>query len=279
MMSWVAEITPSTHLGRAYGWYTTALFCGLGLGPAFGGVLGEWLGYRAVFAIGAALVAVNLWSVQRFLPATATAGAPRQSQAARRPNSGRNPVNRPLIGSWLGTFGANIIAGVFFTFMPLLAHARGLDADQIGLIYLTQAVSNAVSRIPFGAISDRIGRRKYQALSGVCLATLAIAAFAQAVSFLHFLLAALFLGISLAIAFTAIGALIAETSDPRSRGLAMGGYNTFIYFGLMAGSIGFGPLIETVGFDRGFALAGASNLLFTACFAYCMKGYVKNERS
>ena len=37
MMSWVAEISPHTHLGRAYGWYTTALFCGMGLGPAVGG--------------------------------------------------------------------------------------------------------------------------------------------------------------------------------------------------------------------------------------------------
>jgi len=41
MMSWVSEISPATHLGRAYGWYTTALFCGLGMGPAAGGVLGD----------------------------------------------------------------------------------------------------------------------------------------------------------------------------------------------------------------------------------------------
>ena len=48
MMSWVSEISPSTHLGRAYGWYTTALFCGLGMGPAAGGALGEWVGLRPV---------------------------------------------------------------------------------------------------------------------------------------------------------------------------------------------------------------------------------------
>ena len=56
MMSWVSEISPSTHMGRAYGWYTKALFCGLGMGPAAGGALGEWLGLPPVFLIGATLV-------------------------------------------------------------------------------------------------------------------------------------------------------------------------------------------------------------------------------
>jgi len=68
MMSWVAEITPPTHLGRAYGWYTTALFCGMGIGPALGGAAGKFFSYPSVFFIGAAMTAVNLWAVYRFLP-------------------------------------------------------------------------------------------------------------------------------------------------------------------------------------------------------------------
>ena len=47
---------------------------------------------------------------------------------------------------------------------------------------------------------------------------------------------------SLAIAFTAIGALIAETTEPRFRGLAMGGYNSAIYFGMMIGLTMIGAL-------------------------------------
>ncbi len=82
---------------------------------------------------------------------------------------------------------------------------------------------------------------------------------------------------SLAIAFTAIGALIAETTEPRTRGLAMGGYNSFIYFGLMAGSLGLGPLIETAGFTIGFLLAGAVNLFFAGFFVYCTRDYFVNE--
>jgi MFS family permease len=187
-------------------------------------------------------------------------------------------TNRQLIGCWVVTFGTNIIAGTFFTFLPLLAHEKGLDVGQIGIVYLVQSATNALARIPFGTISDRIGRRKYQALLGVVLASFSIAGFAPAITFFHFLLAAFSLGVSLAIAFTSIGALIAETTEPRFRGLAMGGYNSFIYFGLMAGSIGLGPLIEDIGFGFGFLLAGVSNLLFVSFFAWSMLGYSQDNQ-
>jgi MFS family permease len=278
MMSWVSEISPPTHLGRAYGWYTTALFCGLGMGPAAGGALGEWLGFRPVFLIGASLVAVTVWAVQWFLPAQETPPG-HTIERPRQPLKWRLMLtNRQLIGCWVVTFGTNIIAGTFFTFLPLLAHEKGLDVGQIGIVYLVQSATNALARIPFGTISDRIGRRKYQALLGVVLASFSIAEFAPAITFFHFLLAAFSLGVSLAIAFTSIGALIAETTEPRFRGLAMGGYNSFIYFGLMAGSIGLGPLIEDIGFGFGFLLAGVSNLLFVSFFAWSMLGYSQDNQ-
>lgn len=274
MMSWVSEISPPTHLGRAYGWYTTALFCGLGMGPAAGGLLGEGLGYRSVFLAGAFLSALNIWAVQRFLPAPLAVSA--NTALMSHPKTSRMLINRPLIGCWLATFGANIIGGVFFTYLPLLAHHKGLDAGQIGMVFLLQSVANALSRIPFGALSDRLGRRKLQAAAGTILAAVSIAGFVYARTFFDFLLTAACLGTSLAIAFTSIGALIAETTESRFRGLALGGYNSFIYFGLMAGSIGWGPLIESVGFAEGFVLAGAVNLFFVALFIVSMWGQFKH---
>ena len=59
----------------------------------------------------------------------------------------------------------------------------------------------------------------------------------------------------------------------------MGGYNSFIYFGLMAGSIGLGPLIEAIGFGAGFLFAGASNLFFVSFFAWSMLGYSQDNRN
>ena len=273
MMSWVAEISPLTHLGRAYGWYTTALFCGLGMGPAAGGAIGKWLGFLPVFLIGGAVVAVNLWATGRFLPATPRPSRTREDRGRWGADMGKVLANWPLVGSWAATFGACIIAGTFYSFLPLHADIRGLDVKQIGIVFLVQSVTNAVSRIPFGAFSDRVGHRKYQALAGIVLISVSIAAFGPARTYFHFLLAGFGLGVSMAVAFTSIGALIAETVEPRFRGLAMGGYNACIHFGLMAGSIGMGPLIEAIGFTRGFLWVGVANLPFVAIFAWTMLGY------
>jgi MFS family permease len=181
--------------------------------------------------------------------------------------------NWPLIGSWAATFGACNIAGAYYSFLPLHADIQGLDVKQIGIVFLVQSVTNAVSRIPFGAFSDRVGHRKYLALAGIVLVTVSIAALGPARTYFHFLLAGFGLGVSMGVAFTSIGALIAETVEPRFRGLAMGGYNACIHFGMMAGSIGMGPLIEAIGFNHGFLWVGVSNLPFVAIFAWTMLGY------
>ncbi len=278
MMSWVSMISPATHIGRAYGWYTTALFCGMGMGPAAGGTLGEWLGLRPVFLISATFAAVTIGAVLWFLPAVEKPAGQKRERHRQPLKLKRLLTNRLLMGSWLLAFGANIILGSFFTFLPLLAHDRGLDVGQIGIVYLLQSLANALSRIPFGAFSDRIGRRKAQALAGVVLASFSITGFALAETVTHFLLAAIGLGVSLAIAFTSIGALIAETTEPRFRGLAMGGYNSAIYFGQMAGSIGLGPLIEVMGFGSGFQLVGAFNVLLVSLVAWHTMGYPQGNQ-
>jgi MFS family permease len=273
MMAWVAAVSPPTHLGRAYGWYTTALFSGMGLGPAIGGLLGRHLGLEPVFAVGAAMVAVNLWAVHRFLPPGAGAFGASLHRRPWRADLAHLLANRPLIGCWAATFGSCTMSGMFFSYFPLHAADRGLGVDAIGAVFLVQSVSNALSRIPFGAFSDRVGRRMVQALAGIVLVTVSIGGFAPAKELSHFMTAALALGVSNAVAFTSIGALIAEKTDPPYRGLAMGGYNACIYFGLMTGSIGLGPVIEAIGFSDGFLLTSLLNLPFVAVFAWSMPGH------
>lgn len=279
MMSLVAEITPPTHMGRAYGWYTTALFCGLGMGPAAGGIIGKWLGFRPVFLIAAGFVVINIWLLLRYFPALEVNADARKNKGRWRADIREIYTNWPLIGCWVSAFSACVIAGMFFTFLPLYADNQGLDVGQIGIVFLVHSVTNALSRIPFGVFSDRAGQRKNQALVGLLMVTLSIAGFAPARTFLHFIAAAFVSGVSMAIAFTSIGALIAETVEPRFRGLAMGGYNTCIYFGLMAGSIGLGPLIEAVGFAKGFVLTSVINLPCLLFFAWSMMGYTQIRRS
>ena len=83
----------------------------------------------------------------------------------------------------------------------------------------------------------------------------------------------------MAFAFTSIGALIAETVDSESRGLAMGGYNTCIYFGMMLNSALMGSVIQMIGFEYAFYLTAVVNIPLIAIFYLFMQNFspVKNE--
>jgi MFS family permease len=89
----------------------------------------------------------------------------------------------------------------------------------------------------------------------------------------HFILAASLLGISMGLAFTSVGALIAEAVPAAHRGSAMGGYNTCIYIGMMMSSWIMGMVSAVIGFAWGFYLTAAINLLFLGGFGMLVRGF------
>jgi len=66
-MSYVAGISPPTHLGRSYGWYTTALYIGMSLGPAAGGFAAEAWGFSTVFILSGLSIFLTFWPMFFFL--------------------------------------------------------------------------------------------------------------------------------------------------------------------------------------------------------------------
>ena len=273
LMSYVADISPATHLGRSYGWYTTAIYSGMSLGPAVGGFMAQAWGFRPLFLMSAAFTALIVWLAWFFLP---------PSPACRRPApSPLNPMgakdlwhNRPLLGCWLVTLGGCFGQGMFVTFLPLYAHYQGLSMGQIGVVFAVQAICNALSRFPIGRLSDQGGQRRHLAALGFIAFGAAIAALGVARTMTHFVLEAVVLGVTMGLAFTPLGALIAETVPPQSRGLAMGGYNTCIYLGMMLSSAGMGGVLGLVGFARGFLLTGLLTFAATAVFYLLLKDFV-----
>ena len=100
-----------------------------------------------------------------------------------------------------------------------------------------------------------------------------MAGFAISNSTIHFITFAIAFGISMGLAFTSIGALIAEVVPFESRGLAMGGYNTCIYFGMMASSASMGPIIRKIGFENGFFMTSVINLFLVGFFYLIMNKF------
>lgn len=274
MMALVSVISPPSHLGRSYGWYTTAIFCGMSLGPAVGGFLASSIGAPQVFLAAGAILFLDLGLLLWLLPRRLQHRTSSDLQG-RSPGSIRALLqNRPLLGCWSITLGACFGLGMFTSFIPLHAQNKGLSVSQIGIVFFTQGLCNGASRIPFGRLSDKVARRSTLVVVGIVGYAMAMTGCGLSRSMGQFILSAGLLGIGMGLAFTSVGALIVEVVPPASRGSAMGGYNTCIYIGMMLSSVIMGAVNETFGFAMGFFLTAGVNLVFLGLFSFFFKGFV-----
>jgi MFS transporter, DHA1 family, multidrug resistance protein len=272
MMSYVADFTPVTHLGRAYGWYTMAIYSAMTLGPAAGGFLGHALGLRNVFLVSGVVILLMIALVIPILPAPGIHPPHEGARPALSAQARDLRGNRPYLAALLATFGSCFGFGVFIAFLPLFAGTKGIGAGGTGLVFAAQALANTLSRLPFGYLSDRIARRGRLVTLGLSVFSVSLAGFALCTGLVTFMLAAALLGIGMGVAYTAIGALITEAVPPRVRGLAMGGYNSCIYLGMMASSAIMGGVIAVTGFVWGFLLAGLVSGIMTGGYYLLERG-------
>ena len=271
MMSYVADFTPATHLGRAYGWYTMAIYSAMTLGPAAGGFLGHALGLRNVFLVAGAVILLMIGVVAPFLPISAN----HPHEDGERPIFSTQALglldNHSYLASLIATFGSCFGFGVFIAFFPLFARSRGIEAGGIGLVFAAQALANTLSRLPFGSLSDRVARRSRLVVLGLAVFSVSLAGLTLCNSLILFMLVAAALWVGMGVAYTAIGALITEAVPARMRGLAMGGYSSCIYLGMMASSAIMGGVIKGLGFPGGFLVTALVSALLTGGY-YLMAG-------
>lgn len=268
MLSLVADVMPAHRLGQAYGWYTTAIYIAMTLGPAAGGYLAKVWGLREVFFLSGGLLVIVAVLAFFGLPQ----GAPRHRTELHAALAGSVELlrDRRLAACLVATGGSCIGFGSFLTFLPLYATGHGFDAAQVGLVFAAQAITNVVGRIPIGSLADRCDRRKLVAAGLVCLA-LALIALGQVTQLAALMLCAVLMGIGMALTFTSIGALIAELVPVIKRGLAMGMYNSSLYLGMMAGSTAMGIVLKRLGYPVVFALAGVVALGALVSFLFMMR--------
>jgi MFS family permease len=273
-MSYVAGISPPTHLGRSYGWYTTALYVGMSLGPAAGGFAAEVWGFSPVFILSGLSIFVTFWIMFFFLPRARHVMPASPSQPAMGKAVIREVAkNRPLLGTWLATGGGCFGLGVFITYLPLHAHEQGLTYGQIGLVFAVQGLMNAVSRLPFGHLSDRVKHRTLLVIWGLLGIAASLAGYGLSRRPLHFILCAAAMGIAMGLTFTSVAALCVETVSPEQRAIAMGGYNSAIYLGMMVSAAGLGPILGLTGYKDGFLLTTLITVLITEAAFLLLKNF------
>ena len=256
LMSYVADITPPEALGQAFGWYTMSLYSGMTLGPAVGGLLGSLIGFRPIFACSGSLILLMFGAAYLLLHDPSGRERKRHAPIDLRVIFSDLLHNRQLIACLLTTIGGCVGFGMFISFMPLYIRSLGMQTMAVGFVCATQALANAIARIPAGWLCDRVKDRRILVFSGTFVLSLAMTTFGLCHTMLALLVTAAAMGFSMGIAFTVICTLIADAVPNRMRGLAMGCYNTCVYLGMMLCALGMGIVIREHGFRAGFNLTG-----------------------
>ena len=258
----VADITPEHLRGAAYGLRQSLDTVGGFLGPLLGiALMLLWANdIRAVFwvAVIPAVLAVLLLMVGVREPAG--------KLAAKRINPiQRANLQRLSVAYWwvVGIGALCTLARFSEAFLVLRVHQGGLDLAWTPLVLIAMSVVYALGAYPFGALSDRIGRRALFGWGMVALmaADALLAATNQGIAV--WLGVALW-GLHMAMTQGLLASMVADTAPEDMRGTAFGCFNLVSGIAMLFASVIAGVLWDQFGapvtFQVGLAFAALTVL-------------------
>ena len=241
----IADSVQPAMRGKAFGFHRSMDHAGALVGPLIATVLLTFFvsDVRAVFWLAAipgllavCLIALRVRDVQR-----------------KRGENGRFMLIVPkgrlrtyLLILFLFTLGNSSDA-----FLLLKAGQLGVSPVRIPLLWTFFHLVKMLSSMPFGALSDRVGRRVV-IVSGWGVYALAYAGFALATAELHIWLLFAFYGLFYGLTEGVEKALLVDIAAPAERGGAFGWYNFAIGFGALPASLLFGYIWQNKGSQAAF---------------------------
>jgi MFS family permease len=151
-------------------------------------------------------------------------------------------------------------------FLLLKAGQSGMSASRVALLWTAFHVVKMLATMPFGALSDRLGRKKV-IICGWGVYALAYAGFALAASQWQIWCVFLFYGIFYGLTEGVEKAFVADMAPPGQNGTAFGWYNLAIGVGALPASLIFGAIwtwaSPAAAFTFGAGLAAVAALLLT----------------
>lgn len=135
----------------------------------------------------------------------------------------------------------------------------------MGVIFLAQILTTALTKPMMGRTSDLVGRRPVIAL-GLALSAVSMALFVLTGSFPLLVAIGMLYGLGLSVVTSATSAYVSELAKASQYGSALGVLSTIMDVGQSAGPIVVGLLVAAFGYRPAFFLVAALLLIGTAGF-------------
>lgn len=156
-------------------------------------------------------------------------------------------------------------------FVLLKAKAVGFDDISVILLYFLYNITASLLSMPFGGLSDKIGRKKLL-VSGYIAFSVCYLGFAFAGSQIQMVLAFVLYGAYTAMVAGGERAFVAEIAPPDMKGTILGLHSTITGIALLPASIIAGLLWDWLGAATPFLFGAAMSLIAAVILLFFMKG-------
>ncbi|KAF0145668.1 MAG: major facilitator superfamily protein [Nitrospirae bacterium] len=285
----IAESTPTKDLGRSFGFHRGMDTLGAVAGPAVAFILLSFFtgNYRLVFWLSMIPGMIAVMVIVFFIRERGQGVKGQSSKDSDTMTLGRSDTDTsspPRAFDW--RFKAFVAIATLFAignssdvFLILKATDTGIKETQIPILYLSFNFIYALTSMPAGILSDRIGRKRIM-LAGFILFGFIYWGFANASEQKHiwglFLLYGVFMGLTEGIQKAYLGTIIPEKFKATGYGI----YNTFTGLALFPASVAGGWLWDKYGPHATFYY-GTITALFSATLFLTVFGLdkLKQKRS
>jgi MFS family permease len=242
MTSYVSDLAPASRRGEAIGIISMAGTVGMGLGPALGGYLGQFLSIQYLFLISAFMGLCSALCVMQ-LKETLPNPEPFSKKlfALKRQDVFESRALIPFISITFTCF----IFGAILTLAPDISVRLGIENK--GLFFTFMTVASVSTRFLGGKISDRIGRVPVLIIAQILLTSSALG-LAYCSSAVVFLGLAVILGLGLGLNSPTLFAWAVDLASPEFKGRSI----STVFLGLEIG-IGCGAFLGGFLYNNDFS--------------------------
>jgi len=160
-----AVITPAAQVGFTLGLLTTCIAIGHSLGPLVGGLVADFIGYRAAFLINSLALILSGFIVLWWVDRDTKSGKARSEKKFTLLPDIRPILSSPLLISIIViTFIVSVSGGVSAPMLPLFLKELSIDtaylASSTGVVLGIGAAATAIAAVMVGKFSGRAGYMK-----------------------------------------------------------------------------------------------------------------------
>ena len=263
------EMVEQHQRGRLLSGFMGVKSAGMAIGPVAGGIIAQWVGFRVVFMVYAA-VALAVFVTSFSAPRDTVRGHVGKIALWGRVSDVLPDLRATFVALVFATFSMQMYRTALQGMLPLYAGAElGFSAARVGSLFGVSGLFVLLMILPAGFITDRVGR-KYASVPSTALPGIAFLAFPFASTLPQLVAIMVLIGLAQGMSLGALSVSTYDVIPESARGRLQGLRRTVGESGAVMGPLVGGSLADLVGAGTTFLfyapilLGAAAGLAFVA---------------